>query len=87
MGWHPFWEGDAYKSYNYKLMTHLSYIGYEVNPFTGGYKTYEAVYEFEHSEVIQTAHMDSCQVLLNVSLRGAVEHEIFFTSEESVKRI
>ncbi len=86
MGWHPYWEGDAYKSYNYKLMTHMSYIGYEVNPFTGGYKTYEAVYEFEHSDVIQTAHMDSCQVLLNVSLRGEEEHEIFFTSEESVKK-
>lgn len=86
MGWHPYWEGGTYKTYNYKLLTHLAFYGYEVNPFTGGYKNFEAINDFVHSEIIMTAHLDSCKVLLTVSCRGFDENEIFFTSEPEVQQ-
>ncbi len=84
-GWHPYWKGDTYKTYNYKLLTHIAYYGYEVNPFTGGYDNFEAINEFISSDLIMTAHLDTCKVLLTVSNRGYNNHEIFFTSEPEVQ--
>lgn len=85
LGWHPYWEGEAYKAYNFKLLTHLAYYGYEVNPFTGGYRNFRAIYDFQDSELIPTAHLDSCKVLLTVSLRGEDAHDIFFTGGKEVQ--
>jgi spore germination protein YaaH len=85
MGWHPYWEGDTYKTYNYRLLTHLAYFGYEVNPFTGGYSNFQAMYDFTDSDLITTAHLDTCKVLLTVSNRGEENNEIFFTSEPDVQ--
>jgi len=85
LGWHPYWEGKAYNTYNFKLLTHLAFYGYEVNPFTGGYKNFRAIYDFKNSDLIPTAHLDSCKVLLTVSMRGIDAHDIFFTSEKEVQ--
>jgi hypothetical protein len=85
LGWHPYWEGDTYKTYNYRLLTHLAYYGYEVNPFTGGYSNFEAIYDFTSSDLINTAHLDTCKVLLTVSNRGEANNDIFFTSEPDVQ--
>lgn len=85
MGWHPYWKGDTYKTYNYQLLTHMAYFGYEVNPFTGGYSNFQAIYDFQNSDLLQTAHIDSCKVLLTVSNRGYDNHEIFFTSVPEVQ--
>jgi len=85
MGWHPYWKGDTYKTYNYKLLTHLAYYGYELNPLTGGYTNFQAIHEFTSSNIIETAHLDSCKVLLTVSSRGFDNHEVFFTSDPDVR--
>lgn len=86
LGWHPYWEGKAYNTYNFELLTHLAFYGYEVNPFTGGYKNFRAIYEFQNNDLIPTAHLDSCKVLLTVSMRGEDAHDIFFTSEPQVRQ-
>ncbi len=85
MGWHPYWEGDTYKTYNFKLLTHIAFYGYEVNPFTGGYQNFQAIHNLLSSELVETAHMDTCKVLLTVSSRGAISHSVFFTSEKEVQ--
>lgn len=84
-GWHPYWKGDTYKTYNYKLLTHLAFYGYEVNPFTGGYNNFQAINDFVASDLVMTAHLDSCKVLLTVSNRGYDNHETFFNSEPDVQ--
>ena len=86
MGWHPYWKGDTYKTYNYRLLTHIAYYGYEINPFTGGYSSFEAIEEFLNNDLIMTAHLDTCKVLLTVSNRGYTNNEVFFTSEPDVQR-
>lgn len=85
MGWHPHWQGDAFKTYNYKLLTHLAFHSYEVNPFTGSYNNFQAIYDFRYSDLIPTAHLDTCNVLLTVSNHGMMNNEIFFTSEPIVQ--
>jgi spore germination protein len=37
-GWHPYWMGSAYKSYNFTLLSTLAYYGAEVEPATGEIK-------------------------------------------------
>jgi hypothetical protein len=86
MGWHPYWAKDDFKYYNFKLLTHLSYYGYELNPFTGGYRNFEAIHGLENSGVVQEAHLDSCKVLLNVSCFGADYIEAFFSADEEARR-
>lgn len=85
MGWHPHWQGDAYKTYNYKLLTHIAFHSYEVNPFTGSYNNFQAIYDFRYSDLVATAHLDTCNVLLTVSSHGMMNNEIFFTSEPIVQ--
>ncbi|MCP4442089.1 MAG: hypothetical protein GY810_24530 [Aureispira sp.] len=85
MGWHPHWQGDAYKTYNYKLLTHIAFHSYEVNPFTGSYNNFQAIYDFKYGDLIPTAHLDTCNVLLTVSSHGMMNNEIFFTSEPIVQ--
>lgn len=85
-GWHPFWNENTYKSYNYRMLTHVSFYGYELNPFTGGYFSYEAINQFLESELIENAHMDSCQVLLSLNSRTELNHEVFFTGESDIRQ-
>lgn len=95
MGWHPYWMGrsyvqspfgpvdtliDTYKEYSFALLSHVAYYSYELNPYTGGYRNFDAIYGFKYSDFIPTAHIDTCDVLLSVSCRGE-DAALFFTGE------
>lgn len=85
LGWHPYWLGeetgaDTYMEYSFALLSHVAYYSYELNPYTGGYRNFDAIYNFKYSDFIPTAHIDTCDVLLSVSCRGE-DAAIFFTGE------
>jgi hypothetical protein len=85
MGWHPAWyTEDTYLSYNYGLLSHIAYYSYELNPYTGSYRNFDAIYRFKYSDFVPTAHLDTCDVLLTVSCR-AEDAALFFTGEEIAK--
>ena len=84
-GWHPHFAGEAYRSYNFKLITHVAFYAYELNPFTGGYKNFEAIHDFRTSDLIPMAHKDSCKVILTLSCHTSACSEIFFTSTKKVQ--
>jgi hypothetical protein len=85
-GWHPYWSRDAFKTYDFSLLTHVGFYGYELNPFTGGYTNFDAIHEFRNSELIQVAHKDSCKVLLTLACHKPEKSEIFFTSNPIVRQ-
>jgi hypothetical protein len=85
-GWHPYYAGDAFRSYNFKLLTHVAYYAYELNPFTGGYQNFQAIFDFKNSELIPMAQKDSCKVLLTLSCHRSENAEIFFTSPRKVQQ-
>ena len=85
MGWHPYWAGEDFRFYNFKLLTHLCYYGYELNPYTGGYRNFEAIHGFQNSGIIREAHLDSCKVLLTVSCFGANNTSAFFMSADEAR--
>lgn len=86
MGWHrASAEVPHYNSYSYALLSHIAYHSYELNPFTGGYRNFEAIYGFKNSDFVPAAHLDTCAVLLSVTCSGE-DAAIFFTSEDAAKR-
>ena len=84
-GWHPHWAEEAYRNYNFDLLTHVAFYAYDLNPFTGGYQNFKAIYDFKSSELITMAHEDSCKVLLTLSCHRPECSEIFFTSPAKVQ--
>lgn len=85
-GWHPSWAGEAYRTYNFNLLTHVSFYAYQLNPFTGGYRDFQAIYEYKYSDIIPIAHNDTCKVLLSVVCHKPECSEIFFTSTQKVRQ-
>lgn len=67
-GWHPHWAGEAYKSYNFSLLSAVAYYSYQINPATGSYYT---IHDWENTGLIPEAHRYKCKVLLSANCFGA----------------
>ncbi len=63
-GWHPYWAKEAYKSYNFSLLSIVTYFAYEVEPNTGDYTT---IHDWETTGLIKEAHAHKTKVLLSVA--------------------
>lgn len=83
-GWHPFWMGDAYKSYNFSLLSAVTYFSYEVNPKDGNYKT---IHDWETTPLIEMAHKSNCKVLLSISNFGKGNNEIFLANRNAQRTL
>jgi spore germination protein YaaH len=73
-GWHPYWMGEAYKSYNFSLLSAIAYFSYEVNPNSGEYLE---IHDWQKTPMIDLAHKSGCKVLLSVSNFGEKNNETF----------
>ena len=67
-GYNPYWMGSAWKSYNFKLLSHVAYWGYQVNLSTGGPKN---VWEWETTGLVDAAKKEGCKVHLVVTTLGS----------------
>lgn len=83
-GWHPYWMGNAYKSYNYSLLSFISYFSYEVNPKTGFYNT---IHNWRKTALVDSAKKYNCKVLLTLTNFGAQENKILLTSTEAKRNL
>lgn len=78
-GWHPYWMGTAYNSYDYSLLTELSYFSYEVDPYTGKAKT---MHEWETTPMVDVALSQGIKVSLTITLFD--NHEAFLTNSTAI---
>ena len=76
-GYHPYWMGTAYKSYNFTLLTRVAYFAYHVNPVTGFPMGLDNWYS---SDIIELAHKSDCKVDLCITNFGSKNNEQFLTS-------
>jgi spore germination protein YaaH len=83
-GWHPYWCGDAYKSYNYSLLSMVSYFSYEVNPETG---FYTSIHNWRETGLLDSAKKHGCKVLLTLSNLTARGNKKFLRSSEAQKNL
>ncbi len=79
-GWHPYWMGEAYKSYNFSLLSIVSYFSYELNARTGDYNT---VHQWATTSLIDSAKKYNTKVLLSVTNFGAVNNATFLGNMEA----
>ena len=79
-GWHPYYMGNAYQSYNFNLLTTIAYFSYDVNPETGNYRSEYPINDWKTTGLIDSAHTKGCDVLLTVTNHGASNNEIFLNN-------
>lgn len=79
-GWHPYYMGNAYESYNFNLLTTVAYFSYDVNPETGGYRSAQPIEDWKTTALIDSAHAKGCQVLLTVTNHGGNNNRAFLSN-------
>jgi spore germination protein YaaH len=81
-GWHPHFNGKSYKSYNYQLLTAISYYSYDIDPYTGEALDSMVIQDFlggddPASGIVPTAHAKDCKVLLSITSHIEDNNSIF----------
>jgi spore germination protein YaaH len=87
-GWHPHFNGNRYKAYNYKLLTAIAYYSYDLDPYTGGYLDSTVIHDFLGGDdpeggIVPTAHANDCKVLLSVSSHSRDNNIVFFSPDNA----
>lgn len=82
-GYHPYWAGSAYTSYDFSLISTVCYFSYEVVPSTGNYST---VHSWKTSTIVQTAHNAGKKVVLGVTCFGSTGLTTFLGNATSRAR-
>lgn len=81
-GWHPYWMGNAYQSYNFSLLSVIAYFSYELDPNTG---SYFSIHEWKTTSLIDSAHAHGCKVVLSVTNFGTGNNSKFLTNINAQK--
>lgn len=83
MGWHPYWMGDSYKSYRYKMLSIVSFYSYDVNPNTGGPSNPEILDSLRVSQLPDSAAKYGTKLFLSVTSFGYKNNHKFLGDEQS----
>ncbi len=79
-GYHPYWVGSAYESYNFKLLSRIAYFCYFLDPKTG---TYKSIYNWKNSKLIQLAHKHGTKVDLCITNFGLENNTLFLSNPDA----
>ena len=84
IGWHPYWMEDAYKYYNYDLLTMLSFYSYDIDPTTGKNRNQEMVKRALEDSVPKFIKQQNpkIKVLLSITSFGSQNNELFLANRE-----
>lgn len=75
-GWHPYWMGTSYTSYQWNLLSDLCYFDYAVNPSTG--QNSNASFAWNTASVVTVAKNNGVKVHICASLFGS--HGTFWSA-------
>jgi spore germination protein len=83
MGWHPYWMGNSYKSYRYKMLSIVSFYSYDINPNTGGASNPEVIDSLINSSLPDSAAKYGTKLFLSVTSFGKKSNHKFLNDEQS----
>jgi len=83
-GYHPYWCGNAYESYNFKLLSRIAYFCYDLDPKSGKYKS---IFSWRNTKLIPLAHKYGTKVDLTVTNFGQDNNALFLTNPEAQKTL
>ena len=79
-GWHPYWMGNSFKSYNFSLLSHVAYFSYEIDPKTGNYKN---INNWRTTALVDSAKKYNTKVLLSVTNFGPAANAEFLKNPKA----
>lgn len=85
MGWHPYWMEDAYKYYNYNLLSIISYYSYDINPYTGGYANSEVIDSLSTSGLLDSVRNNNTKLFLSVTSFGGRKNHEFLNNDMAIE--
>ena len=80
--WYPAWMGDSWKSYDFKLISSLSFFSFKIDANTGSYLNPEEIDHWRSSELLDSAKKYNTNVLLTLAFEGNNENLNFFDNEK-----
>lgn len=89
-GWHAHFNGNAYKTYDYGLLSAIAYYGYDIDPYTGEALDSTVIHDFLGGDdpdngIVPTAHAKDCKVLLSITSHS-YDNNAFFLAPENAKQ-
>jgi spore germination protein YaaH len=81
--WYPYWMGDVWQSYNFDLLTTVSFFAYKIDPSTGGYLNPDQISQWRQTALIDTAKAHNTKILLTLALEGEDNQNEFLKNETS----
>jgi len=81
--WYPYWMGDVWKSYNFKLISSISFLSYKIDPKTGSYLNPDQIKQWRETDLLDSAKKYETKVLLSLALEGGENHLEFLKNEKS----
>ncbi len=80
MGYHPYWAGTAFTSYQWNFLSTIVFFSYEVDPATGNYSNPTVINTWRTTNLVPTAHANGTEVQLCATLFGGTNLTNFLTN-------
>ncbi|MCS7297822.1 MAG: glycosyl hydrolase family 18 protein [Bacteroidia bacterium] len=80
MGYHPYWAGTAFTSYQWNLLSTVVFFAYEVDPATGSYTNPTVINTWRSTSLVPTAQANGTEVQLCAALFGGSALTQFLTN-------
>lgn len=81
--WYPYWMGDVWKSYDFDLISTISFFSYKIDPKTGNYLNPDQIKLWRETDLLDSAKKHDTKVLLSLALEGEENHLEFLKNEKS----
>lgn len=79
--WYPYWMGDAWMSYDFNLISTLSFFSFKIDPTTGSYLNPDQIKQWRETALFDSASLHKTKILLNIALEGDLNHQDFLKNE------
>ena len=81
--WYPYWMGDVWKSYDFNLISSISFLSYNIDPKTGSYLNPAQIKLWRETDLLDSAKIHKTKVLLSLALEGEENHLEFLKNEKA----
>lgn len=81
--WYPYWMGDVWKSYDFDLISSISFLSYKIDPKTGNYLNPAQIKQWRETDLLDSAKIHKTKVLLSLALEGEENQLEFLKNEKS----
>jgi spore germination protein YaaH len=79
--WYPYWMGDAWMSYDFNLISTISFFSFKIDPKTGSYLNPDQIAQWRETSLFDSTSKYNTKTLLNMALEGEENHQEFLENE------